>query len=103
MRFSPPRLRRPLQVVALGEVLAAILLAVLGWWCWHRGVIVTVQDGAELTRIEGVWWAGATGAVTLAGLLLLDAVRQAVRTVRARPLTPSDRDDLDVAVAWRSP
>jgi hypothetical protein len=32
-----------------------------------------------MVRIEGGWWAAATGAVTLAGILLLDAGRRAMR------------------------
>jgi hypothetical protein len=29
-----------------------------------------------MNRVEGSWWAAATGAITLAGLLLLDAARR---------------------------
>jgi hypothetical protein len=69
--------RRPLRVaVAVGEVLAAIVLGGFAWWCWHRGVIVTMRRGVALNRIEGRWWASATGAATLAGILLLDVVRR---------------------------
>jgi hypothetical protein len=60
-------------VVAVAEVVAALLLVGLAWWCWHRGVIVTVRRGVAMNRVEGRWWALATGEVTLAGLLLLDA------------------------------
>jgi hypothetical protein len=61
---------------AVAEVVAALLLVGLAWWCWHRGVIVTVRRGVAMNRIEGSWWATATAAVTLAGLLLLDAGRR---------------------------
>lgn len=69
--------RRPLRAAA--EVLAAIVLAGIAWWCWHRGVIVTIRRGAALTRIEGRWWAIAVGAATLAGVLLLAAARRVTR------------------------
>ncbi len=65
-------------LVAVAELLAVILLAWLAWWCWHRGVIVTIRNGMALHRIEGRWWATATGAATLAGVLVLDALRQEV-------------------------
>jgi hypothetical protein len=74
VRVRSRRLARIL--VATGEVLAVIVLAGLVWWCWHRGVQVTMRHGVALNRIEGRWWAIATGAATLAGILLLDAGRQ---------------------------
>jgi hypothetical protein len=61
---------------AVAEVVVALVLVGLAWWCWNRGVIVTVRRGVVMNRIEGGWWAAATGAVTLAGLLLLDASRR---------------------------
>ncbi|MCU1608357.1 MAG: hypothetical protein QOH09_4260 [Pseudonocardiales bacterium] len=65
----------PLRVVA--EVLVAIVLGGLTWWCWHRGVVLTAtRRGIALYRIEGRWWAMAVGAATLAGILLLDAGRR---------------------------
>ncbi|MGH3770779.1 MAG: hypothetical protein ACRDRW_05190 [Pseudonocardiaceae bacterium] len=70
---GPPR-----AAVAVAEVLAAIAFAGLAWWCWHRGVHVTIRRGVALRRIEGSWWASATGAAILAGILLLDAGREAV-------------------------
>ena len=75
VEFATPT-RRPLRVAAaVVEVLAALMLAGLAWWCWHRGVIVTVRRGVAMNRIDGRWWAIATGVATLAGLLLLDAGR----------------------------
>lgn len=74
------RLYRPLRAaVAVAEVLAAVALGALAWWCWHRGVIVTAQDGVQISRINGAWWAGAVAAATLAGIALLDALRQGMR------------------------
>ncbi|MGH3884608.1 MAG: hypothetical protein ACRDRY_13630 [Pseudonocardiaceae bacterium] len=72
-------------LVAVTEVLAAIVLAWLAWWCWNRGLIVTVSNGVALLRIEGRWWAAATGAATLAGILVLNALRQGVLTIAPRP------------------
>lgn len=37
-----------------------------------------MRRGVALSRVDGSWWALATAAVTLAGLLLLDAGREAV-------------------------
>jgi hypothetical protein len=88
VEFTTPT-RRPLRVAAtVVEVLAALMLAGLAWWCWHRGVIVTVRRGVAMNRIDGRWWAIATGVATLAGLLLLDAgrhVRVYVSQVYVKP------------------
>jgi hypothetical protein len=70
---TPPRRHKLPVLVAVAEVVVALLLVGLAWWCWHRGVIVTVRRGVAMNRIEGRWWAVATAQVTLAGLLLLDA------------------------------
>lgn len=64
---------RLLVLGAAAEVLAAVVLAGLAWWCWHHGVHITMRQGVALRRIEGSWWAAATGMATLAGLLLLHA------------------------------
>ena len=68
-------LRRRVLVVVT-EVLAVIVLVWVAWWCWRHGVIITQHNGVTLHRIEGRWWAVATGAATLAGILILDALRQ---------------------------
>lgn len=67
--------------MAVAELLAVALLGWLAWWCWHRGVIVTMSNGVALRRIEGRWWAAATSVATLAGILALDALRQGVLAV----------------------
>jgi hypothetical protein len=70
--------RRCVPLIA-AELLVAIVLGGVAWWCWQRGVIVTIRRGVGMARIEGSWWAAATGAATLAGILLLDAGRRAMR------------------------
>jgi len=76
---GPFRLSRPGRAVAaFADTFAALALTGLAWWCWHRGVIVTVQDGVPTSRINGAWWAVAVAAATLAGVALLDALRQAL-------------------------
>lgn len=87
MRSSPPR-----AVATLAEVLAVIALGGLAWWCWQRGVIVTVRRGVEMSRIEGGWWASAVGAATLAGILLLDVGRRVAAARRSsRPVAANTR------------
>jgi len=75
---TPSRRHALPATVVVAEVVAALLLVGLAWWCWHRGVIVTVRRGVAMNRIEGRWWALATGEVTLAGLVLLDAARRVI-------------------------
>ncbi|MGH3671940.1 MAG: hypothetical protein ACRDSH_15120 [Pseudonocardiaceae bacterium] len=62
------------------EVVIAVVLGGVAWWCWQRGVTVTVRRGVGMSDIEGGWWATATVAATLAGILLLDAGRRAMAT-----------------------
>lgn len=77
MRFVTSTRHRWLRAAApAAEVLAAILLGWFTWWCWHRGMIAIVRRGVDMSRIEGGWWATATGVATLAGILLLDAGRR---------------------------
>ncbi|MGH3985657.1 MAG: hypothetical protein ACRDST_23995 [Pseudonocardiaceae bacterium] len=71
-------------LVAVAEVLVVVVLVWFAWWCWHRGVIITEHNGVTLRRIEGRWWAIATGAATLAGVLMLDALRQVMRVAARR-------------------
>lgn len=66
-------------MVVLGELLVAVLLVGLAGWGWQRGVVITVDQGVEVSRIVAGWWAGTTAAVTLAGLLVLHAVHHVVR------------------------
>ncbi|MGH3767351.1 MAG: hypothetical protein ACRDTX_19730 [Pseudonocardiaceae bacterium] len=84
MEFATVPRRSPLRVVVVAaEVVIAIVLAGVTWWCWHRGVVVTVRRGVAMNRIEGRWWGIAIGAATVAGILLLDAGRRVSEYARA--------------------
>ncbi|MGH3787836.1 MAG: hypothetical protein ACRDRG_15090 [Pseudonocardiaceae bacterium] len=88
MGFATSTRLRWLRVAApMVELLTAILLGCFAWWCWHRGVIVMLRRGVEMNRVEGGWWAVATGAATLAGILLLDAGRRVARVWAVRAVT----------------
>ena len=63
--------------VSAGETLLAVALALLAVRWWHRGMIAAeVVGGAELFQVDGRWWAAAVLGVTVAGLLLIDALRR---------------------------
>ncbi|CCH35291.1 hypothetical protein ABZ816_11855 [Actinosynnema sp. NPDC047251] len=85
-----PGLHQPLRAaVAAGEVVLAVALVALAVWCWNRGVLrysYPVENHAPLesTRYLGNWVGGALGLGTVAGVLLLDAVRQLLLAVRTR-------------------
>ncbi|MDQ2582686.1 hypothetical protein [Saccharothrix yanglingensis] len=98
-----PRLNQPRRAfAAVGEVVLAVLLVALAVWCWQRGILrygYPVPDGPPLesTRMKGNWVGAAAGLVLVAGVLLLDAVRQTVLAVRTRAperdgRAPGDRD-----------
>ncbi|MBA8931659.1 hypothetical protein BC739_008911 [Kutzneria viridogrisea] len=76
--------------VAAVEVLVAVLLVFAAVWCWNRGVITMVvpknDSHPELvsTRFIGSWVAGSIGIATLAGLLLLGAIRQLLLALRTK-------------------
>ncbi|MEU4802261.1 hypothetical protein [Actinosynnema sp. NPDC023587] len=85
-----PGLHQPLRAaVAVGEVVLAVALVLLAAWCWNRGVLrsgYTAADHApvESTRYLGNWLGGAIGLGTVAGVLVLDAIRQTLLAVRTR-------------------
>lgn len=64
--------------LAAVEVLlaAAMVVGAVRWW--HRGMLPIEVRGVELFRVDGRWWAVAILGVTVAGLLLVDAVRRFV-------------------------
>ena len=92
----PPARRRGLHqpwrgLVALGEVVAAALVLWAAFWCWDRAndtITLVLGDGTVLrsTRSLGHWMAAAIALGTISGVLVLDALRQVVLAVRARPL-----------------
>ncbi len=78
-------------LVALAELLVAGGAIWLGFGCWSRGVVTVttvLSDGTRLdsTHYIGHWLSAAIALGTLAGVLVLDAVRQIVLAVRTRPL-----------------
>lgn len=88
---EPERLHRPVRaVVALAEVLAAAAAIWGAFWAWPRGfstITTVLSDGTvlESQRVYGDWLTVAIGFGTVAALLVLDALRQALLAVRAKP------------------
>ena len=88
---EPARLHRPGRaIVALAEMVAAGLAVWGAFWAWPQAfatISETITDGVVLDsqRVYGNWIAAAVGFGTLAALLVVDAVRQTLLAVRARP------------------
>lgn len=92
------RLNQPWRAaVALVELVLAGLAV---WWAfglWSDGItVIPTPDGQggfiELTHFHGGSMGGAIGVGLLAALLVLDAVRQLVLALRARPLRSKARE-----------
>lgn len=87
---EPGRLNKPWRaLVALVELLLAGVAVWFAFDLWPRGIAKIVEhypDGIvlESTRYIGSWMAAAIGLGTVAGLLVVDAVRQLVLAVRTR-------------------
>lgn len=87
----PAGLNQPWRaLIAVVEVLAAAGAVWAAYWAWPRGIVTitdVADDGTRLqsTRFFGNWLAAAILLGTVAALLVLDAVRQAVLAFRARP------------------
>lgn len=92
---APPVERRGLNqpwrgLVALAELVVAALVLWAAFWCWDRAdntITLVLGDGTELksVRTVGHWMAAGIALGTVSGVLVLDAVRQVVLAVRARP------------------
>lgn len=89
-----PRLNQPKRgLIAAGEVVLVVVLAFVVPWCWNKGIarLEYPMDGREplvATRYYGNWIGGAVALATLAGVLLLDSVRQTLLAVRTRGRKP---------------
>ncbi|MFB9726460.1 hypothetical protein [Haloechinothrix salitolerans] len=87
-----PRLNQPVRaLVAVAEVALAGVAVWLAFRLWSHGITeiqTSIGEGrtVTLTRYHGDAIAAAIGLGTLASLFLLDAVRQCVLAVRARPV-----------------
>ncbi|ANZ42809.1 hypothetical protein BBK82_16895 [Lentzea guizhouensis] len=84
-------------LIAAGEVVAVVALALVAVWAWNRGItkLAYPLEGREpliSTQYHGNWLGTAVGCVTIAAILLLDAVRQGVLAVRTRPGKAADAD-----------
>lgn len=85
------RLHQPWRaVVAAVELVLAVVLVVLAVRAWQLGVVpigIPAPHGATgvVTKSVGSWLVAAVAESTLAGLLLLDALRQLVLSWRVRP------------------
>ncbi|MCA1655793.1 MAG: hypothetical protein LC635_05005 [Pseudonocardiaceae bacterium] len=88
---EPGRLHKPWRaLVALGELLIAGVAVWFAVDLWPRGVATIVErvpNGPvlESTRYIGSWITAAIGLGTVAALLAVDACRQTILAVRARP------------------
>jgi hypothetical protein len=103
-RLSPPPVRSGLHrpwraLVALAELIGAAAAIWGAFACWDRGIstVVLVQSG-ESVRHHGGWLALAILLGTVAAVLVLDAVRQLVLAIRARPLPPPPKHAVSAPV-----
>ncbi|WP_245780072.1 hypothetical protein [Actinopolyspora lacussalsi] len=84
----PRRLHQPWRLVVFGvEVLLAAVLIALAFPAWENSVVrIELPDasgGTVVSRMLGSWVALAVLAVTVGGLLLIDALRHLALGVRA--------------------
>ncbi|MEB3370316.1 hypothetical protein [Saccharopolyspora mangrovi] len=83
------RLNQPWRAAVAGiELGASVALVLLAWWAWSRGMVTIYLPGPRgavdvVTRSIGSWLTGSVIEATLAGLLLIDALRQVVLSIRA--------------------
>ncbi len=87
-----PRLHQPWRAfLALAEIAAAAGLVIVAIWSWRNASVPLevspATDGkpAEVVhQLRGSWIADSVIAATVAGILLLNAVRQLVLATRVR-------------------
>ncbi|TQM30258.1 hypothetical protein FB390_1877 [Nocardia bhagyanarayanae] len=78
------------MVVALGEVVGAVVALLLAVLSWNRGIVTTAfaplgeMPAFEATRYVGPWLVLAAFLATVAGLLGIDAVTRALRSTAAK-------------------
>lgn len=83
-------LHRPWRVATAGcELVVAAAAVWFAMWIWDHGVrtlTVTLSDGTRLasTRLVGSWVAGAIALGMVAGILLIDAVRETLLGIGVR-------------------
>ncbi|MBB4962777.1 hypothetical protein [Saccharothrix violaceirubra] len=100
MTTVEPALHQPKRTLIAGaEVIVVVLLGFAVVWCWQRGVrhlSFPVADHAPLesTRYLGNWIGAAIALSTVAGVLVLDAVRQTVLGVRTRGRRKAEPADM---------
>lgn len=88
--MAKPRLHQPWRGwIALAELLVAAGLLVAAYWAWGHGQVRIELPGPggspdTVTKMLGNWLASAVAAVTVAAVLVLHAVQQAVLAVRIR-------------------
>ncbi|MCS7482991.1 hypothetical protein ACFFQW_38595 [Umezawaea endophytica] len=93
---SAPTLHQPRRgLIAVVEVVLVVLLAFAAHWCWQRGIQTfsyPVEGRPPLvsTRYHGNWIGGSIVLATVAGILLLDAIRQTLLAVRTRDRRPPE-------------
>jgi len=88
---EPGRLHKPMR--ALAALVELVLAAVAVWFAfdvWPRGIAKIVEDYGngivlESTRWSGSWMSLAILLGTVGAVLVVDAVRQVLLAVRARP------------------
>ncbi|MGH3432892.1 MAG: hypothetical protein ACRDQB_08665 [Thermocrispum sp.] len=95
----PGRLHQPWRaVVALVELVLAALAVWLAFGMWSEGItVIPTPDGqggfVKLTRYHGDLLGGAIGLGLVAGLLVLDAARQALLALRVRSRQRRDAEE----------
>ncbi|HEX6346434.1 hypothetical protein [Umezawaea sp.] len=91
-----PELHQPKRaLIAVVEVVLVVLLAFAAHWCWQRGIqrfSYPVEGRPPLvsTRYHGNWIGGSIALATVAGILVLDAIRQTLLAVRTRDRRPPE-------------